>query len=141
MEPRYYAEPGPTIWATGAAMLISTIAIRDIGPWDESFLLYGEETEYALRAAESGWQLWYEPAAVVDHIGGVQTVINPSLFALLTVNRVKIYRRRHGRVASVMYQAAVTLGEALRAVSGRQTSRAAVKALIRPSCRLRALPG
>lgn len=141
MEPRCYADPGPTIWATGAAMLISTVAIRDIGPWDESFLLYGEETEYALRAAECGWQLWYEPAAVVDHVGGVQTVVNPSLFALLTVNRVEIYRRRHGRVASAMYQAAVTLGEVLRAASGRRTSRAAVKALIRPSCRLRALPG
>ena len=41
-----------------------------VGPWDESFLLYSEETEYMLRAADQGWSTWYEPAAVVEHHGG-----------------------------------------------------------------------
>ena len=46
MNPREYDHPGQAVWATGAAMLLSADAIRDLGPWDESFLLYSEETEY-----------------------------------------------------------------------------------------------
>ena len=26
-----------------------------MGPWDESFLLYSEETEFIFRAADRGW--------------------------------------------------------------------------------------
>ncbi len=51
-------------------MLLSVSALREVGPWDESFLLYSEETEYCLRAADKGWCTWYEPAAVFEHIGG-----------------------------------------------------------------------
>jgi N-acetylglucosaminyl-diphospho-decaprenol L-rhamnosyltransferase len=140
-EPGPYRQPGHVAWATGAAMLISMTASRDVGPWDESFLLYGEETEFALRALDRGWQLWYEPASVMEHVGGQQTVTNPSLFALLTINRVVLYRRTHGPVASAAYHAAVTLGEIRRAASGRSNARAALNALARPSKRLTSLPG
>jgi N-acetylglucosaminyl-diphospho-decaprenol L-rhamnosyltransferase len=130
-DPRRYEQPGPAVWATGAAMLVSTEAIRDLGPWDESFLLYSEETEYALRAADRGWTLWYEPAAVVEHVGGESTT-NPTLAALLAVNKVVLFRRRRGRAASGAYHAALALGEGLRALTGRPTARASVAALLRP---------
>ena len=55
---------------------------RSLGPWDESFLLYSEETEYMLRAADRGWITWYEPAAVVEHRGG-ESGTHPGLAALL----------------------------------------------------------
>ena len=78
-DPREYERPGQAVWATGAALLVATTVIRDIGGWDESFLLYSEETEYALRAADHGWTLWYEPAAVVEHIGGSSSNLTPDL--------------------------------------------------------------
>jgi N-acetylglucosaminyl-diphospho-decaprenol L-rhamnosyltransferase len=58
-DPRRYDVSGPAVWATGAVMLISRTVLRTVGPWDESFLLYSEETEFALRAADHGWRLWY----------------------------------------------------------------------------------
>jgi len=137
-DPREYERPGPAVWATGAALLVATDLIREIGGWDESFLLYSEETEYALRAADHGWTLWYEPAAVVEHIGG-ESGVNPTLASLLVVNKVRLFRRRHGRVSSAAYFLAVALGEALRALAGRRTSQAAVAALVRPSRRVRTL--
>ncbi|MEV4473423.1 glycosyltransferase family 2 protein [Nonomuraea salmonea] len=139
-DPERYERPGPADWATGAAMLLSVEAIRRIGPWDESFLLYSEETDYALRAGDAGWSLWYDPSAVVEHIGG-EAKTSPMLAALLTVNRVRLFRRRRGRVASAGFYLAVLLGEAMRAAAGRRTARASVVALLRPSRRLRALPG
>ncbi len=137
-DPRDYERPGPAAWATGAAMLVSVEAMREIGPWDESFLLYSEETEFALRAADKGWTLWYEPTAVVEHIGG-ESGTNPTLAALATVNKVRLFRRRRGRVASLAYYIAIVLGETARALAGRHTSKATVVALVRPSRRIRRL--
>jgi hypothetical protein len=90
VNPREYDDPGQAVWATGAAILPSADAIRDLGPWDESFLLYSEETEYCLRAADHGWTLWYEPAAVVEHIDG-ELGTNPALFAPMVANKVKLF--------------------------------------------------
>ncbi|MDP9863399.1 MULTISPECIES: glycosyltransferase family 2 protein [Streptosporangium] len=137
-DPREYERPGVAAWATGAAMFLSADLIREIGPWDESFLLYSEETEYALRAGDRGWALWYEPASVIEHIGG-DSGVNPTLAALLTVNKVKLFRRRRSTLAWLVYYFAVALGEGVRALAGRRTSRASIVALLRPSRRLQKL--
>ncbi len=140
IDPEPYRRPGPAAWATGAVMLISTTMIREIGPWDESFLLYAEEVEFALRAADHGWVLWYEPDAVVEHIGG-ESGTNPMLAALLAVNRVRLFRSRRGPLAGAAFYIAVTTGELIRAAAGRRTARAAAVALLRPSRRVTTLPG
>jgi GT2 family glycosyltransferase len=137
-DPAAYERPGRAVWATGAAMLGAAEAGRDIGPWDESFLLYSEETEYALRAGDRGWVLWYEPSAVVTHIGG-EAKTNPRLAALLAVNKVWLFRRRRGRAAGSAYYAAMLLGEAIRAATGKRNSRAGLVALIGPFRRSRKL--
>jgi N-acetylglucosaminyl-diphospho-decaprenol L-rhamnosyltransferase len=136
---RAHRRPGEAVWATGAAMLITAAALRELGPWDESFLLYSEETEYALRAADRGWRLWYEPAAVIEHIGG-DIAVNPTLAAMSVVNKVRLFRTRRGRPAWAAYYAAVTLGLVVRTLAGRDTARASLLALTQPSRRLRALP-
>lgn len=137
-DPREYERAAPAVWATGAAMLISVNALLQTGPWDETFLLYSEETEFALRAADRGWSLWYEPSAIVEHIGG-DADTNPMLAALLTVNKVRLFRRRRGFVPSLAYYLAVVLGESARALAGRPTARASVAALLRPSRRIQSL--
>ena len=137
-DPGAHARPGPVDGAAGAAMLISVEAVREIGPWDESFLLYSEETEYCLRATDKGWCTWYEPASVVEHIGG-DSGTNPMLASLLTVNRVVLFRRRHNRLHSAAFFAAVATGEGIRAATGRRTSRASFVALLRPSRRVKEL--
>jgi N-acetylglucosaminyl-diphospho-decaprenol L-rhamnosyltransferase len=127
-DPQSHSRPGPAAWATGAALLISVEAVRATGPWDESFLLYSEETEYCLRAGDRGWTIWYEPAAVVEHIGG-ESGTNPVLAALVVTNKVELFRRRRGAPASWAYHAAVALGEGVRALLGRRTARTAFTAL------------
>lgn len=137
-DPAEHERAGPAAWVTGAAMLISTRCLAEVGPWDESFLLYSEETEFLLRAADAGWSTWYEPAAVVEHIGG-ESGTDPALAALLTVNKVRLFRRRRGQPAATVYYFVVLLGQAVRALAGRHTARAAVAALLRPSRRPRSL--
>jgi N-acetylglucosaminyl-diphospho-decaprenol L-rhamnosyltransferase len=137
-DPRRYRRPGVAAWATGAAMLLSVPAMREVGPWDESFLLYSEETEYCMRASDKGWLTWYEPRAVFEHIGGISET-TPRFASLLTVNKVMLFRRRHNPLHAAAYFAAVAAGETIRAIAGRPTSRASLMALLQPSRRVREL--
>jgi hypothetical protein len=59
---------------------------------------------------------------------------------LLTLNRVRFYRRRHNAVATSVYWAMVLLREASRAALGNRSSRMATKALL-SARRLRERPG
>lgn len=115
-------------WATGAAMYLSRRVLDTVGHWTEDYFLYSEETDYALRARDAGLSVRYVPAAEVVHRGGdLQT--NPWLWSLQALNRTRLYRRRHGRVASAAFWSAVVLNEALRSVTGAATHRAALRAL------------
>ncbi|MFF9979462.1 glycosyltransferase family 2 protein [Streptomyces erythrochromogenes] len=115
-------------WATGALMALSGECLAACGPWDESFFLYSEETEYCLRARDLGFVTRLEPAASATHLGG-DSRVSPRLWALLTVNRVRLYRRRHGLAATTAFRAAVLLRESSRAALGRPASLAAARAL------------
>lgn len=117
-------------WATGAAMLIGRDCLAACGAWDESFFLYSEETEYALRAGDRGFATRLAPAAEVTHLGG-ESKTSGRLWALLTVNRVRLYRRRHAWPMTALFWTAVLLREAPRAALGRAPSRSAVAALLR----------
>ena len=47
---RSYLSAHDVDWATGAAMLVTRQCADATGPWDESFFLYSEETDFAERA-------------------------------------------------------------------------------------------
>jgi GT2 family glycosyltransferase len=128
-----YQREGAVDWATGAVMLMSAACLRACGPWDESFFLYSEETEYALRARDHGFLTTFVPGAGVVHLGGASGT-SPRLWSLVTVNRVRLYRKRHSAPATAAFWTAVFLREATRALILRAPrSRSAVKALLRPA--------
>ncbi|HEY2672515.1 MAG TPA: glycosyltransferase family 2 protein [Rugosimonospora sp.] len=127
-----YAQASTADWATGAVMLMSARCLADCGPWDESFFLYSEETEFALRARDRGHLTRYLPSAEVTHLGG-ESRVSPRLWSLLQVNRVRLYRKRHSASATALYWSAVMLRESSRAALGHTRSRSAAVALLRPS--------
>jgi hypothetical protein len=72
-----FAEPRPVQALSGCALLVRAAAIRDVGPLDERFFYYYEETEWCLRIGRRGWVLLNEPGAHVWH-KGVQRDYQPS---------------------------------------------------------------
>jgi N-acetylglucosaminyl-diphospho-decaprenol L-rhamnosyltransferase len=124
-----YTEPHTADWATGAAWLVSAECFDAVGGFAEDYFLYSEETDFALRARDRGFATAYVPDAVVTHEGGTSNV-DPALFALLTRNRVRCYRRRHRAPATLAFRMTLLAGELARAGAGRATSRAAVRALL-----------
>jgi N-acetylglucosaminyl-diphospho-decaprenol L-rhamnosyltransferase len=57
----------------GAAFLIRGETIKEIGLMDESYELYCEEVDWALRAKRAGWQAYCAPAAKIVHFAGQST--------------------------------------------------------------------
>jgi GT2 family glycosyltransferase len=108
-------------------MLVPLEVTRAVGPWDETYFLYSEETDFALRAADAGYALRFTPESEVVHFEG-ESHESAALFSLLTRNRVKLYRSRHGVVSTAVFWLGVFVGEALRIA--RPTRRAAAAALL-----------
>ena len=54
----------------GACMLVRRAAIEQVGPLDETFFLFSEETDWAYRFRESGWKVLFFPGSECVHVGG-----------------------------------------------------------------------
>ena len=85
-DPDRYLHEAVVDWAEGSIMLIDGSCWDACGGWDETFFLYSEETEYALRARDLGFSMIYTPAAGARHLEG-DAATNPPLWALMTLNR------------------------------------------------------
>lgn len=118
-------------WATGAVLLVSSQCHRALGGWDESYFLHSEETDFCLRAADLGWRTYYEPRAVVMHVGQASGY-SGAVHAMQVVNRVRQYHRRHGTVATSAYYVLTLLSEGSWVLRGKPQSRVSVSALVRP---------
>jgi len=133
-QPSAYEDDHDVDWLSGAALLVSRRCIDEVGSWDESFFLYSEETDFQMRATRAGHRVRYVASAAVTHDGG-DSPVSPSLWSLLTVNRIRLYRKYHGPISTEIYRLAVMLGEFGRVLRGRKPSQAAIVALFSPKRR------
>ncbi len=60
----------PVDWVVGAALLVRAETWRQVGPLDEDFFMYFEETDWCRRAALAGWEIHYLPQAQIIHYEG-----------------------------------------------------------------------
>lgn len=56
-----------------SCLLLRGEALRAVGGFDEAFPLFWNDVDLCLRLAAAGWEIWYEPRAVVIHYGGAST--------------------------------------------------------------------
>jgi GT2 family glycosyltransferase len=133
-DPHDYLHPHTVDWALGAVLLVSAECHRALGGWDESFFLYSEETDFSLRARELGFATRYEPAARAQHLGQ-QSGYDGTIHSMQILNRVRLYRRRHGALASWLYYGLTVLSELSWVARGADVSRRSVSALLRPGRR------
>ena len=57
-------------WIMGAVWLVRRAAVEEVGPADDGFFLFSEETDWAWRFRERGWEVWLDPAAGATHVYG-----------------------------------------------------------------------
>ncbi len=111
-----YARPHRIDWASGAALMVAAEVAREVGAWDERFFLYSEETDYQRRVRDAGYEIWYEPDAVVHHSergSGFSSLLDQ----LIAVNRVRYARLHLSPLTAAAYRGAVALHHLLRSSS------------------------
>lgn len=56
-------------WVGGTAMMIRKEVIEEIGLLDDAIFMYGEDTEYCMRADHHHWDVAIDPQAKITHFG------------------------------------------------------------------------
>jgi hypothetical protein len=64
-----FDRPRHVDWISGCAIMVRTAVIEQVGPLDERFFYYWEETEWCLRARRAGWRVVHVPTARLWHKG------------------------------------------------------------------------
>ena len=54
----------------GACLLVRRAAIDAVGPADEDYFLFSEETDWCYRFRQAGWHVLFYPGAEATHVGG-----------------------------------------------------------------------
>ena len=57
-------------WTSFACVLIRAAVFEQVGPLDERFFLYYEDTDYCRRARAGGWRILHDPSARAVHLRG-----------------------------------------------------------------------
>jgi GT2 family glycosyltransferase len=95
--------------ATGACLFLRRSALADVGPFDERFFVYYEETDWLIRVKRRGWRTVLLPGVEAVHTSassspGVRS--HPSLLLLESQHR---YARKHfGPVTAALLRTALT---------------------------------
>ena len=88
-------------WASGAVHAIRRSALRDPGhAYPERTFLYGEDRDLCWRLRQAGWDVWFEPAAEVVHVGGAATkrALGDEVYAMKVAADYDWYQSERGAV-------------------------------------------
>ena len=119
-------------WVGGACMLARRAAVDAANGFDEGYFLYGEEMDLCYAMRRVGWQVWYEPRAVVTHVAGASSAGMPETQeARLYRGRMRFFRKHYGGAAAALFAAElyvltlpkIALHRLLRALSGGRVGR------------------
>lgn len=68
-----HRSPRTAEFLMGAALLLRSSALDEVGGFDESFFMYSEEVDLCYRMQQAGWSVEFFPGASFVHVGGAST--------------------------------------------------------------------
>ena len=109
--PRWFGRYLMTDWArdterevqviSGCYLLLRREVLDEVGPLDEAFFFFGEETDWCRRMTDSGWRLMFAPVGVITHYGSASArKLNHRRDVLLTGAKIRLHRKHGGRLAA-----------------------------------------
>ncbi len=107
-------------YVAGACMMIAADALDDVGPLDERFFLYFEETDWCARAAQKGWDVYHVAGVEVVHLEG-RAAARVSDFALAQFQHsYRLFVAKHRGAWQVpLFRAAMGLEYGLKCAARR----------------------
>jgi N-acetylglucosaminyl-diphospho-decaprenol L-rhamnosyltransferase len=89
-------EPLPSLSLSGSLLALRRSAWETVGPFDEGYRLYFEETDWLLRARRKGLAGRYVPAAEAVHLYGQSARREPQAEAWFEASARRFRRRHYG---------------------------------------------
>jgi len=118
---------------TGCYLLVRRSIIESVGPLDDSFFFFGEETDWCLQIRRAGWKLRFAPVGeIIHHGGGSVKKLNYRRDVMLTGATIRLHKKNAGLVAAAVAFLILAMFNLSRAVVWTACS------LARPTCRVRA---
>lgn len=71
-------QAAPVGWLSGSCLAFTKRNFAQVGPWDETFLLYWEDCDWCLRAASAGVPLLLRTDITVRHGHGASVSLDPA---------------------------------------------------------------
>jgi hypothetical protein len=89
--------PQPVDYVEGACLLVRREALQQVGGLDDGYFMYAEEVDWCYAMQQMGWQVWYQPRAVIVHYGGGSSrERRTQREADLYKSRVRFFRKYYG---------------------------------------------
>jgi hypothetical protein len=132
-DPAAYANTSSPEWVSGACMLLRRDLLERLGGLDEGFFLYCEDIDLCRRVRDAGFEVRFEPGAVVTHSGGASAP-RAQLLPVLAASRIRYARKHRSRPVAALERAGVVLGAVTHAAvarGGRATRQGHVRAVAR----------
>lgn len=104
--------PADVDYLPGCGILVRRQVLEQIGLLDLAYYCYYEDTDWAMRARQAGWRVWYVPAAIMWHKGGNSTggFYNPREKYMAGVNAVRFMRSYARPWQWVLFGASLVVG-------------------------------
>ncbi len=85
---------------TGCYLMIRREVFEAVGPLDEQFFFFGEETDWCTSIARAGWKVRFAPVGEIIHIGNVSGKKHSHRRDfMLASGYVRLHRKHSGRFA------------------------------------------
>ena len=110
--------------ATGACLFLRRRALADVGPFDERFFVYYEETDWLIRAKRRDWRTVFRPDVEAVHASAGSSPGTRSRPSLLLLESQHRYARKHfGAVTATLLRTTLAGIDAARMAGHACTAR------------------
>ncbi len=108
-----------TEYVIGSYLVTRAKAMDEIGWFDESIFLFGEDLDLCRRMRRAGWEVWFAPVGRVRHLSGHSWKQLPDRARSLFIEaRHRELRKARGPVEAEIYRFLVTAKEGMRRHTG-----------------------
>lgn len=113
---------------SGCYLMLRRPVLEQVGPLDETFFFFGEETDWCRRIREAGWELRFAPVGEIIHYGSASArKLNHKRDLMLTDATVRLHRKHDGRLSAaaawsilLLFNLSRAIGWSLRALVQRK---------------------
>ncbi len=107
---------GHTDFLIGSVLMLRADALAAVGPFDERFFLYAEETDWQRRAHDLGWRVALCPEVVATHVGAGTGGDQSERDTHFHASNERYLRKHYGTAGWWIFRTGVIAGALVRAL-------------------------